>query len=99
MTPLTDQPSKAMSRKELLSFVEEQVADGELTLGAALKILRKNIAGLNQAEFAQLSGVSRRTLAALEADEGNPTLQTVNQVLRLFGLRLGLTRIYRDQRN
>ena len=92
-----DQQLKAMSRAELLELVESQVASGELSLGAALKILRKYITGLNQAGFAALCGVSRRTLAALEADEGNPTLNTMNQVLKLFGLRLGLTRIYQNR--
>lgn len=94
MTIPAAQQLKAMSRTELLSFVESGVFAGELSLGAALKILRKYVAGLNQADFAELCGVSRRTLAALEADEGNPTLQTVNQVLKLFGLRLGLARLY-----
>ncbi|MCA6062459.1 helix-turn-helix domain-containing protein [Thalassolituus marinus] len=88
---------KDLNRTELLALVESETAAGELSLGAALKILRKHITGLNQAEFAQLCGISRRTLAALEADEGNPTLQTVNQVLKLFGLRLGLTRIYQNR--
>lgn len=94
MTIPAAQQLKAMSRTELLSYVESGVSAGELSLGAALRILRKHVAGLNQADFAGLCGVSRRTLAALEADEGNPTLQTVNQVLKLFGLKLGLTRLY-----
>ena len=97
MNPITEQHLKAMSRAELLEFVETGVEAGDLSLGAALKILRKHITGLNQAGFAQMCGVSQRTLAALEADEGNPTLNTMNQILKLFGLRLGLTRIYQKR--
>lgn len=94
MTTPTTQQLQAMTRTELLLYVESGVAAGELTLGVALKILRKYVAGLDQVSFAELCGISRRTLAALEADEGNPTLHTVNQAFKLFGLTLGLTRLY-----
>ncbi len=87
---------KAMSRTEVLTWVEASVGSGELSLGGAIRVLRRNIARQNQADFAKLCGLSRRTLVAIESDEGNPTIQTVNQLLRLFGLQLGLTRLYRD---
>ena len=87
---------KTMSRIEVLTWVETLVGSGELSLGGAIRVLRRNIAKQNQAEFAQLCGLSRRTLVAIESDEANPTVQTVNQLLKLFGLQLGLARLHRN---
>ncbi|MDF1763529.1 MAG: helix-turn-helix domain-containing protein, partial [Oleibacter sp.] len=92
---LQDKDLAPLSRAELLALVEQSIVSGQLTLGGAARILRKHIACLNQHEFAELCGVSRRTLAAIEMDEGNPTVNSLNQVFKLFGLELGLQRIYR----
>jgi DNA-binding XRE family transcriptional regulator len=94
MSGLTDKELVYMSRAELLALVEQSIISGQLTFGGAARILRKHIARLNQHEFAELCGVSRRTLAAIEMDEGNPTVNSLNQVFKLFGLELGLQRIY-----
>jgi DNA-binding XRE family transcriptional regulator len=94
MSGLTDKELVHMSRAELLALVEQSIISGQLTFGGAARILRKYIARLNQHEFAELCGVSRRTLAAIEMDEGNPTVNSLNQVFKLFGLELGLQRIY-----
>lgn len=87
---------KAMTRTEVLTWVERSVSTGELSLGGAIRVLRRHIARQNQADFAKLCGLSRRTLVAIESDEGNPTIRTVNQLLKLFGLQLGLARLYRN---
>lgn len=47
-------------------------------------------AGLPQPEFAALAGVSRRTLQAVEAGHGNPSVQTLTQLLRAGGLTLSV---------
>lgn len=41
------------------------------------------------AELAKISGVSRRTILDIEAGTGNPTLASVEKILRVFGLRVG----------
>ena len=94
ITDISDSELAYMSRAELLALVEQSLSSGQLTFGGAARILRKHIARLNQHEFAELCGVSRRTLAAIEMDEGNPTVNSLNQVFKLFGLELGLQRIY-----
>lgn len=38
--------------------------------------------------------ISRRTLAAIEADKANPTLNTINQLFGIFGLKIALTSKY-----
>lgn len=83
-----------LSRRELLDQVQLEFINGDLTLGQSLQTLRKHIAGLKQEEFARLCCVSRRTLAAIEADKANPTFNTINQLFGLFGLKVGLTSKY-----
>lgn len=83
-----------LGRRELLDQVQQEFINGDLTLGQSLQMLRKYIAGLKQEEFAELCGVSRRTLAAIEADKANPTFNTINQLFGIFGLKIGLTSKY-----
>lgn len=83
-----------LSRRELLDQVQQEFINGNLTLGQSLQTLRKHVAGLKQEEFAELCGVSRRTLAAIEGDKANPTLNTINQLFGMFGLKVGLTSKY-----
>lgn len=83
-----------LSRHDILTQVENGIASGELTLGQALQRLRKEISGLNQKEFSKLCGVSLRTLAGIESGQSNPTLDTINQLFSLFGLKVGLVSKY-----
>ena len=71
--------------------VEQQLNNGDIEFGEAIKTLRKDITGLRQQEFAKLCGVSLRTLAQIESGKGNPTIKTLNQLLRLFGMKVGIT--------
>ena len=85
-----------LSRREILTQVEQGIANGELQLGEGLQHLRKEISGLNQKDFAKLCGVSLRTLAGIESGQANPTFDTINQVFSLFGLKIGLVSKYSD---
>lgn len=86
-----------LSRRDILTQVEEGIANGDLTLGQGLQRLRKKISGLNQKEFSKLCGVSLRTLAGIESGQSNPTLDTINQLFSLFGLKVGLVSKYSDR--
>ena len=81
---------QGLSRREILDQVQAGYISGELTLGQALKRLRRDIAGLNQKDFAKMCKMSLRTLAAIESDQANPTLSTINQLFGIFGLKVGL---------
>ncbi len=70
----------------------EAVERGEWTWGEAIRRLRKDVAGMNQKTFAKVTKVSERSLRQLEKDEGNPTVATLNAVLKPFGLKLGFLR-------
>ncbi|MFP6850035.1 MAG: helix-turn-helix transcriptional regulator [Pseudomonas sp.] len=77
-------------RKQLIAEIIQQHTDGELSLGMAIRRLRLEVTGFDQQTFAQMCGMSTRALYQLETDKGNPTLNTVDSILRKFGLRMGL---------
>ena len=67
----------------------EAIAANELTLGQAVRGMRK-IAGLSQKDYARrIVGISPRILAQIERDEGNPTLETLNKIGSPFGFTIG----------
>ena len=77
-------------RKQLIQEIIRMHTDGELTLGMVVRRLRLEITGFDQETFAHMCDMSTRALYQLETDKGNPTLSTVDSVLRKFGLRMGL---------
>jgi DNA-binding transcriptional regulator YiaG len=79
----------------ILDELKEQLAAGTVTIGAAVKRLRTEVTGLRQEQFAGMCKISLRTLRQIEQDEGNPTMQTLNQVFRPFGMRVGILPIKR----
>jgi DNA-binding transcriptional regulator YiaG len=79
----------------ILDELKEQLAAGTVTIGAAVKRLRTEVTGLRQEQFAGMCKISLRTLRQIEQDEGNPTMQTLNQVFRPFGMRVGILPIRR----
>lgn len=79
-------PEQIREQKQRL---RQGIERGELTLGQAVREMRK-ITGMNQKEYAQkIVGISPRILAEIERDAGNPTLETLNKIGRPFGYRVG----------
>lgn len=64
------------------------LAAGAITLGQAVKRMRK-ISRLTQPEFASHRGISVDALRAIEGDRANPTVETLNKVAQVFGLKVG----------
>ncbi|MEZ2743864.1 helix-turn-helix domain-containing protein [Halopseudomonas bauzanensis] len=83
------------SRAEIFDDIWRQLDEGSITLGETIHQLRTRITGLTQADFARMCKISVRTLRQLEQDNGNPTLETVNSVLRAFGMQLGIVPLRR----
>ena len=79
-----------LERSRVLNELQQQLASGEITMGAAVRRLRKEVTGLQQARFAQMCKLSVRALRQLELDEGNPTVQTLNSVFNPFGMQVGI---------
>lgn len=80
-------------RKAYIQAVADEVAQGKLTLGGAVKRLRENLLGVNQERFATACKISKRALSQLEVDSGNPTLATLEAVFKKFGLKISLAHL------
>lgn len=74
----------------------ERLERGDFTIPEAIKAMRE-MTGLTQAEFAAHRGVSRRVIQDIERGTGNPTVESLDSVAKLFGLRVGFVRIRRNE--
>lgn len=80
-----------LERKALLDEVASLVLTGQWRLGEAVRFLRAVVLGRSRPAFAKLVGVSPAALQQLEDwPDANPTLETLNRVLRPFGGAVGL---------
>lgn len=98
-----------LQRQQLLEDVVSLVNSGQWRFGDAVRFLRAVVLRLSRPAFAQRVGVSPAALQQLEErEDANPTLETMNRVLRPFGGALGfvfprmtppaLTTVEREQR-
>lgn len=87
--PLTREEQNALR----LAFYEK-MERGELSLAEAMKAMR-GMTGLTQTQFAAHRGVSRRVIQDAERGTGNPTVESLNSVAKLFGLTVGFVPIRR----
>ena len=62
---------------------------GEMTLGEFVKGIR-DLNGMTQAQFAKFTKLSRQTIINIEQDKGNYSLNTINRVLKMGGIKLGI---------
>ena len=82
----SQQPNDPTVEKQQL---RQSIESGHLTLGEAVKQMRK-ITGMNQKDYARnIIGISPRILAEIERDKANPTIDTLNKVGRPFGYSVG----------
>ncbi|MET3454786.1 helix-turn-helix domain-containing protein [Pseudomonas kilonensis] len=80
-------------RREIIDDIVMQHVTGIETLGTAIRRLRLEVTGLDQETFAAMCNMSTKALYQIEKDKGNPTINTLEAILRKFGLRLGLTKV------
>lgn len=78
---------KKIDKAELFAAIDR----GELTLGAAVRMMRKSI-GLTQIEYAKLIGIAPRIVIDLERGVGNPTLKSLAIIGKPFGLEVAFRR-------
>ncbi|WP_447788794.1 MULTISPECIES: helix-turn-helix domain-containing protein [Pseudomonas] len=78
-------------RRELIDDIVMQHVTGIETLGTAIRRLRLEVTGFDQETFASMCKMSTKALYQIEKDKANPTVNTLEAILRKFGLRLGLT--------
>lgn len=75
--------------------VEDVLAHPEWPLPQAVRHLKKTMR-LTSAEMARLAGIGHRTLQDIEQGRSEGNVQTMNRILGILGLRLGVTRVVRE---
>lgn len=78
--------------------VDDVLAHPEWSLAQSIRHLKKTMR-LTTAEMAKLSGVAYRTMQDIEQERSEGTVQTMNCILGMLGLRLGVTRISHEPGN
>ncbi|GAB6846396.1 helix-turn-helix transcriptional regulator [Paraburkholderia sp. A1RI_3L] len=72
----------------------ESIERGDMSIAETMKTMRE-MTGLTQEEFAAHRGVSRRVIQDIERGTGNPTVESLNSIAKLFGLQVGFVPIRR----
>ncbi len=82
-------PSEQLELRQ--QAIEDVLARSEWTLPQAIRHLKQTMR-LTTAEMAKLSGVAHRTLQDIEQGRSEGSVQTMNRVLGMLGLKLGVVR-------
>ena len=85
-------PQQLELRKKAINDV---LANPQWSLAQAVRHLKKTM-HLTTAELAKLAGISFRTLQDIEREKSEGTVQTMNRVLGVLGLKLGVVRVSHD---
>lgn len=86
-TPMSLSEQQEMRRQA----VEDVLAHPEWSLRDAVRHLKKTLR-LTSAEMARLAGLSTRTLQDIEQGRSDGTVQTMNRILGVLDLKLGVVR-------
>jgi DNA-binding XRE family transcriptional regulator len=90
-------PSKKRIRKRPIDPIDEKLRfftdlnSGQLDIPEAVRRMRK-ISGKTQPEYAKLIRIAPRVLIDLERGVGNPTLNTLSKIGKVFGLVVSFKR-------
>jgi transcriptional regulator with XRE-family HTH domain len=76
----------------------EKFADEKIDIGEAVKEMRK-ISQSTQPEFSVSRKVALATLRQIESGLGDPKLSTINKLVGIFGLKVGLVKINKVARD
>ncbi len=80
-------PHEQLERRR--AVIETVRAEPGRPISEVLVLLRGGLR-LTLSEYSHLTGVSARVIQDVERGSGNPTLATLDKLLRPFGLRLGV---------
>lgn len=90
-----DKRFKPLSPPEQLAqrrqAIDEVLAHPEWSLAESVRHLKSGLR-LTSAELARVAGVSQKTLLDIEQGRSPGTVQTLNRILGVVGLRLGVVR-------
>lgn len=82
----------AIERKALLDELEQQLADGSLSIGEIIKSIRTELYGMTQTQYAKFIKTSDKTLRDIEKGNTDPRLSIVNKLLKPGGFHLSARR-------
>lgn len=74
--------------------IEDVLSHPEWSLAQSVRHLKKTMR-LTTAEMAKLSGVATRTMQDIEQERSEGTVQTMNRIFGMLGLKLAVARIPR----
>ncbi|WP_412529006.1 helix-turn-helix domain-containing protein [Burkholderia lata] len=90
-----DKRYNAMSLPEQLALrreaIEDVLAHPEWALRESVRHLKKTMR-LTSTEMAKLAGVSTKTIQDIEQGRSDGTVQTMNRIFGMLGLKLGVVR-------
>ena len=75
--------------------INDVLANPQWSLAQAVRHLKKTM-HLTTAELAMLAGISFRTLQDIEREKSEGTVQTMNRLFGVVGLKLGVARLPND---
>jgi len=84
-------------RAQLVEDIVKRNAAGLDPIGTSIRRLRLEVTGLDQKTFAAMCKMSTKSLYELESGKSNPKLSTLEGVLRLFGVRMGMVMTAKDK--
>ncbi|MGU7770089.1 helix-turn-helix domain-containing protein [Burkholderia sp. MR1-5-21] len=71
--------------------IEDVISHPEWTLQESVRHLKRTMR-LTSAEMAKLAGVSTKTIQDIEQGRSDGTVQTMNRIFGMLGLKLGVVR-------
>ena len=91
-----DKRFKALPVAEQLELrrqaIDDVLAHPEWTLPQAVRHLKKTMR-LTTAEMAKIAGVGYRTLQDIEQERSDGSVQTMNRIFGILGLKLGVAKV------
>jgi DNA-binding XRE family transcriptional regulator len=75
--------------------VDDVLAHPEWSLAQAVRHLKKTMR-LTTVEMAKLSGIAYRTMQDIEQERSDGSVQTMNRIFGMLGLKLSVARISRE---
>jgi len=70
--------------------LEKRMAQGKVSVGAALREIRQRFVGITLEDYARLCGLSKTTLMHIERDDPRVMLDSVKKALKPLGYQLSL---------
>jgi transcriptional regulator with XRE-family HTH domain len=87
---------KPENATELKIQLHSEIVNGEVTIGDAIRRMRK-IIGMTQDQYAkQILKITPRILREIENGQGNPTVETLRKIGKPFGYDVGFVPRKRD---